>query len=370
MSSNTIKEDNVFGEGNEITSQVHDEIYREELQKYRKSKHYVFEFVDVQRSTSSSELKTARTKLNGLQGLEKKFVQYIANNDVQEFFNNLTPNEKQLIGLIEKSEEVLQQYTHEQIMTLFEKVTEGGSFDEPLLFTRVAISALETQLKKPTISVRISEGGEIGELKIVNIQSKEMTGNHLMQVFDKTCKLMGVEQMYLEDVAQIEKKDAGNYNLRLYRYFTTDDKTSWYTDSYNFKPYTRDASRDNIIVDADIRENDPVREKVNHFKMRNLDQVKSDLKKQGFDESKKNKFLAVLQIYDDDTCTTIPDLIKKLALEVRQGASVHRDMNTLLTTFLELYKDYTGSDLKLLKLKEHAKDVLGTISFRKSYQTL
>ncbi|MCB1073551.1 MAG: hypothetical protein KDK96_10715 [Chlamydiia bacterium] len=358
-----IKKEEVFdAQGDIVSTQLADPIYKERLKEFNQVNHYALEFIDDQRLTTSPEITQAKQELEMLEGLNELFNEYFCSFDPDDFFIGFTEAQKAFLG----QEEREFTGTEVEINELYNLIKgEYPNLSDKILDLNLKIDSLQTQIEKPTITVRLSEGGEIGELKSVNIQSPEMSGNHLMQIFDNFLGFLGAQEMYLSDEAKFEKEGVGSYNMRLFRYFTTDDKSSWYVDSYGYSPYILDPLQ-NKIVSISPSDGDLIRSKSKEFSEKNLIQLKDELSQEGFDGTMKTKLLQVIEEHGEG-CTTVGEIVKKLGAQAKGGSLVHQEIHALTTTYLELFRSYSGSDPAISSQKDQADTVLHAIYFRKSY---
>ena len=66
-------------------------------------------------------------------------------------------------------------------------------------------------------------------------------------------------------------------------------------------------------------------------------------------------------------CNTTGEIVKKLGAQAKGGSLVHQEIHALTTTYLELFRSYSGSDPAISSQKDQADTVLHAIYFRKSY---
>lgn len=358
-----IKKEEVFDtQGEVISTQLADPVYKGRLKEFSQVNHYLLEFVDDQRPTTSPEITESKQELEILEDLNELFNDYFMDFDESEFFKDLSETQKAFLGQEGREFEG----TDAEINELYNVIKgEYPNLNDKILDLRVSIQSLEAQLEKPTITARLSEGGEIGELKSVNIQSNEMSGNHLMQIFDNFSSFLGAQEMYLSDEAKFEKEGVGSYNMRLFRYFTTNDKSSWYVDSYGYSPYVLDPFQ-NKILSISPSDGDPIRSKSKMFSEKSLLQLKGELNLKGFDGTMKRKLLGVIEEHGKG-CETVGDVVKKLGAQAKDGSPVHQEIHALTTIYLELFRSYSGNNPAISSQKDQADAVLHAIYFRKSY---
>jgi hypothetical protein len=221
----------------------------------------------------------------------------------------------------------------------------------------------EEYKNKATISGRMSSDGRIGELKSVSIHSKKLSGTQLMKFWDSFCELLAPDFIYLEDDAKFEKEDAGSYNMRLFRYMTTEDKGSWYADSHHYSYFEGSASGD--IQDVE----DPIRSRIKYFKNMNLSQILTDAKSFESTQSKKvnsgvTDLLRSNAMYSQQSLSLV---VSQLGDSVKKGSAVHRTLDTLLSGVIEMYAVYKGEDTRLLQLQQYASFIRTHNCLRKHY---
>jgi len=232
------------------------------------------------------------------------------------------------------------------------------------------LSIDEEYQNKATISGRISPDGQIGELKSVNIHSKKLAGNQLMTTWDNFCKMLAPTTMYLEDDANFEKEGVGSYPMRLFRYVTTADKGSWYADTYKYGYFEASSSTGEV---EDIQ--DPIPDHIRPFKTMTLQQLLDDaltLQRAKSTGRLSRKCQQCIQGLADANHSILQDslsvVVSNLGTQAKEGANVHKTLNTLLTSVLEMYSKYGGSDGRLTTLKQQATFIKEHSCLRKQYR--
>lgn len=341
-------------EGDTVLSQLKDPVYREELLKYKQTPHYAFEFFDVGREP---EIKAKREELakekNLLEEISNVMSNFYLGFDPDEFNRDFTTEQRSYFGKPE--DQILNENDIGELNYVIQ--------DKQAMFPFTEDSII-SELQKPTIRCRISEGGEIGELKSVNIHSTILGGKELMDCYDRFCSFMTPASMFLEDDAKIEGK-TGSYNLRLFRLIGLDNKNSWYDDAFGYKQYEQ--------VEKNIQEiNDPgerAKKRVVKIKSLTLNNLAEDLKQEGMKKNPQLKDTLEKHIKEvSNGEITLSELVRDLGNQVSKSEKpLHKDLDLLLTGVSETYRDYQGNDPRIKGLKEDATFILGDRYMKKTY---
>jgi len=320
-----IKEEALYDSG-VLQTQLKDESHREKLEEKKGIKHYSFEFYDLQRE-KSPELVAEEQKGELLAQISEK----IGKGEP------LSDEMRTVLDIGESAE--------------IQEVLEEQQFMHPIV-----LESLRTEQNKPTIKGRISEDGTIGELKSVNIHSKVLNGQKLVGIWDAFCDTMSPQEIYLEDDAKIEKEGVGSYPLRLFRLMSEPQKLSWYADAFKYTQYEKA---------------DTLLEQVAKFRDRTIADIIHDFDKVGFSETKKEKVVGILKKYvpkEELEAKNFSELITELGKKVIfEKGDIHSDIHALLTDYLEMYRDYEGSEVSLKNLKQAAAQILEARYLRKTY---
>lgn len=227
-------------------------------------------------------------------------------------------------------------------------------------------ASIDVENRKAAIKGRISEDGEIGELKSLNIHSEILSGNSLMKTWDQFCQFLSPKRIYLDDQAKIEGEN-GSYNLRLFRYFTDPNKASWYSDEYHYHP----------LVNGEILSKDLVREQIEIFRNEKIEDVQTFLSNFPTANEKERKNLmkllkTLLEKHPEYRMMTFGEMVKELGARVLKGEQIHQDIHTLLTDYLMVIANYKPRDQEKIQEEfankaEAAKFILNQIYFCKQY---
>lgn len=349
-----IKEDAILDSDRMVLSQISDPIYREALQSHESQKHYSFEFFDVGRKTEiEQKLRELRTEKETIKAVKQHLLSFIDDENEEEFNRNFTAEQRALYEILPDK-----QLDYDEIYALYQKnedmISMFGTKEE----------SVKTELAKATIRGRFCEDGSIGELKSVNIHSRQLGGSQLMSFWDNFCSYMEPAQVYLEDDAKIEGK-TGSYNLRLFRLMALPDRTSWYSDSYAYKPYQKEEGKEiEDIADFKIL----VQQNIAPFREMTLYQAAELLQNEGIPVNQE--VLSLLEKYIQEPIfggeITLGELTKRIGDRVKTGEELHKEID-LIFSAIKAFSEYSGTEEKLLALKIKAEQLVNDRFYRKSY---
>lgn len=349
-----ITETAILDDDGMVLSQINDPVYREALLTHGNQKHYNFEFFDAGRSLEIAQtLNDLSNKKESIEAVRGHLMSYFEDFDEDAFNQNFTAEQRRFFEVPPDDH-----LTEGEIMSVWRK------YEEMAALFPIEEESVKSNLAKATIHGRFCEDGSIGELKSVNIHSRELGGAQLMNFWDGFCNYMEADQVYLEDDAKIEGS-TGSYNLRLFRLMALTDKASWYADSYGYRPYHKDEERgiENIPDFKRLaqRNIEPFREMTLHRAAELLQQEEIRVDPDA---------LLLLEKYTNHPSLgptkTLGDLVKHIGNSVRQGEALHKEID-LIFSMIHTFSKYEGSDGELLDLKEKAQFVVNDRFYRKSF---
>jgi hypothetical protein len=322
---------------------------------------YEINIIDDQRPPVDPALLEAETKipiyetiLNKIRGL---YGEYAEEDTIpKDVWNAFTPEEIEILSSIDERFGSLESITKVKIDDL---LIPHQPVKEALTDARILL--MNTPIPDDTMVLRGTTDGSFAELSTLVKQSGAISGNKLVQIAGKFFALTKTQHAYLHDDANITHSE-GRYPLRIFRYFTTPDKSSWYTDSHQYKPFKYDPESSTFV---DCPE-DPAKTAIAPFKTRTTRQVRDDLSKIDITTENKEKLLALLEEFRE--CTTMQEIGEQLSRRSRTETGIPGKLKTLLETYVTMYRGYEGEDPELLALKEQTQILKDTEFYRKSFR--